>query len=93
MQFLHSHRAFIKATVNGSGDSEGTSDDRTDAGQEAGKSLRAFFAVDNFHGGDVLKKRTGLRIGLLEDGFAEDIRGYFFLGMGKGKREQGIIRN
>lgn len=63
MQFLHSHRAFIKATINGSGNGEGTSDDGTDAGQEAGKSLGAFFAINDFHGGDVLKKRTGLRIG------------------------------
>lgn len=46
--------ALVQHAVDGGGHGKGAADDGAEADEEAGEGLGALFAVDDFHGGDVL---------------------------------------
>lgn len=60
LQILRAHLLKTQATlenttVNGGSDGEGTTDNGAETGQETSEGLGALFAVDDLHGGDVLR--------------------------------------
>ena len=60
MQLFDPRRPLVHAAVDGSRHGQRAADDGAHAGQEAEEGLGALFAVDHFHGGDVL-------LGMLEN--------------------------
>lgn len=54
MHLLDLVRALVQHAVDGRGDGQGAADDGAEADKETGEGLCALFAVDDFHGGDVL---------------------------------------
>lgn len=65
MHLPHPLMALIQRAIDSGGDGQGAADHGTDADEEAGEGLGAGFAVDDFHGGDVLFFTThGQSVGL-----------------------------
>lgn len=58
MHLPHPLMTLIQRTIHGGGDGQGAANHSTDADEEAGEGLGAGFAVDDFHGGDVLEFTT-----------------------------------
>lgn len=54
MHLLDLVRALVQHAIYGGGDGERAADDGAQADEEAGEGLEALFAVDDFHGRDVL---------------------------------------
>ena len=60
VQFLNAQAALVQASVKSRGNSQCTTDDGADAGQEASEGLGAGLAVDDLHRGNVIvEKDTG----------------------------------
>lgn len=54
MHLLHTLIALVQQPVHGSSDRESPANDCAEADEEPREGLGALFAVDDFHGGDVL---------------------------------------
>lgn len=54
MQLLHLRNTLIQTPIHSRGDSQRPSNHSADTRQEARESLRFSFAVDDFHGGDIV---------------------------------------
>lgn len=54
VHLLYAIDALVENAVYGRGDCKRTTDDSAETDKEAGEGLGADFAVDDFHGGDVL---------------------------------------
>lgn len=54
VELLYPDRTLVQAAIDGSSNSERTTDDGADAGQEPGERLGTGLPVDHLHGGDVV---------------------------------------
>ena len=54
MHLLQPRATLVQSPVDGSGDGQSSAHDGADADEEAREGFGAGFAVDDFHGGDVL---------------------------------------
>ena len=52
--YARSPRALVKPPINRGRHRQRTANNGSNAGEEAGECLRSGFAVDDFHGGDVV---------------------------------------